>query len=417
MKINSLKNFFIKFIVIASVVGFPLVASFSSAFRLDSTPLSIFLRSITLILSCALIVQYFTQHENIKYGFGFSSLMIFWALYILRLCNLSLGDIESLSRPIWFYWVFGLGVCFIPMISIVFGCTESSYSNLYSPMLLLGLIALFVALFFGGTYVGVGQASYDSGRFRLESLNPISFGHLATTVALMSYWRLRRGIGRRNLLIYGSLFLIGAVGLFLSASRGPLMAFILCLLFFEYTRSIRKLFSFIYLGTFSVAVSLLCFDWLFENIIKNFMTLRIAEINDASAMERIIAYRGCLEQFWVSPLLGSSIEEKITGFYPHNLFLEGLISTGLIGLIFLILWSIFIIVAVVKIIRNNYEDGWIALIFLQYWLGSQVSGAVYTSGTMWVLSGLVVSLHSRMTNKPYGTHADFTTINSFVVRQ
>lgn len=51
--------------------------------------------------------------------------------------------------------------------------------------------------------------TYDSGRFRLDSLNPISLGHLGVSLMLITSWRYMKAAGffsLGNLLFISSFF-------------------------------------------------------------------------------------------------------------------------------------------------------------------------------------------------------------------
>ena len=51
--------------------------------------------------------------------------------------------------------------------------------------------------------------------------------------------------------------------------------------------------------------------------------------SDPSVAARWLLWRGAMEQFDRSPLLGDSLVESTLRFYPHNAFLESMMTIGM----------------------------------------------------------------------------------------
>jgi O-antigen ligase len=128
-----------------------------------------------------------------------------------------------------------------------------------------------------------------------------------------------------------------------------------------------------------------------NGVLSRFSTISTGLSADNATLGRIIAFQGAFDQFLSSPLWGSSIEEKITGFYPHNVILEALMATGIVGGLPFIAFTLWALVCAWRLARNASRHLWIGILAAQYFFGSMLSGSIYTSNTMWVLAALVLS--------------------------
>lgn len=77
-------------------------------------------------------------------------------------------------------------------------------------------------------------------------------------------------------------------------------------------------------------------------------------------------------------------------------------STGFLGGSLLMIILIFALFAAIKFLNKKESFGWVVLIFLQYLIASQFSGAIYNTATFWSFLAIVIALcalKSRVKNK------------------
>jgi hypothetical protein len=234
------KDKLIRILLTFAIVGYPLLASISVALRLESTPISIGARGLALLLSLVLVAI------SIKHGsfsgnrFFAGCLAIFWLTYIGRITYETIIESSSLSRPILDYWIWAIGICLIPMLAISTSLTNPQAQlpkAFIATYILAGISAAIILGFGSGEFTNNSGESQDIGRLNITSLNPISTGHLGTTLILLSIWgQLAQNSYTFKTTTHTILRAIAlAMGLYLliaSASRGPFVALIATMLVF-----------------------------------------------------------------------------------------------------------------------------------------------------------------------------------------
>ena len=378
------------FVIFWSIVGFPILALITNIVAQPSTVFSVALRSFVVALSVILIV-------TAKGKFA-SSLTIcffaFWLCYSVRLYVATFIMEDDLSRPAVVYWIWAIGVCFVPAVAMIFGFSVSAVQYAARWVCVSCLVGLCIALLSATTVrVLEDEFAYDIGRLNIESLNPISLGHFAATGVIMGSMLMTRRGAWRFRVMGATLFALGVIVTALANSRGPVVAlFVALIVFLSAGARWSRLVSFVIGASLVVAVS--SFAGLSILNIDDGLWARFAAIgdaDDASSFGRVLAYQGALSQFLGSPVFGDGLEEKITGFYPHNILLEAFMTTGLIGgMPFLILLVVAIRRAWV-LTASRSEHLWLGLLLIQYTTGAMFSGSIYTAGAFWVLIAVFIS--------------------------
>ena len=77
--------------------------------------------------------------------------------------------------------------------------------------------------------------------------------------------------------------------------------------------------------------------------------------------------------------------------YPHNLFAEALVTTGALGTTCLIVAVIGGLRHAVGLIRVRSPHSWVAVIFIQHFVGAQFSGAVWSLDIFWPLLAFMIT--------------------------
>jgi hypothetical protein len=248
-----------------------------------------------------------------------------------------------------------------------------------------GAIAMLLILYLGLRGVFDGRVLR---RLATSVLNPISVGHLGVSVFIVALC----GLAGSSFLAKVSRWLIIVVSVVVivaSASRGPILAALLSALVYSFARRKRRKLGFgvllFRLGLLGAAVTAVVIgvnyleDMGYISLIERFSDT----LEDIAAQERIAMAVGAWTQFTEHPLLGSSFVEMRFYTYPHNIVLESLMATGIVGGGLLALSIGAGLLASMRIVTASPSMAWVGLIYLQYIVNGMVSGSLYLDGAFW----------------------------------
>lgn len=377
-------------IITWTLIGFPLLASICAIFGVTPTVYSAVIRAIIVALSVAILVG--LVKRKLRPSIFFSIYIIFWLTYITRLLISSLSS-EELSHPSWHYWIWAIGSCLLPSLVLsVKNCIN--FPTLYRAIMAIGLITSVIILSSASTTViSASGDEIDVGRLQLESLNPITVGHLAATVALLSISGLLNKEKRLpTAFLHAFCIMISGALLIQSGSRGPLVAFVITvLLLILPSRKVSTTQIFLFALLMLIVLSQI-FSGVGTSSIQGVSRLVLAlEGNDASGSLRLMAATGAIQQFLSNPWFGSGLEESTTGFYPHNLILEAFMATGLLGGVSFLYIFVASSITAVSVARSREQTSWIGAVTFQYCIAALFSGAIYNAAAFWTM--IVVSQH------------------------
>lgn len=382
-----------------SMVGFPLVASTLNAVGLPSTEIVIVARMIVLAVCLVMIAAGLASRRS-PHNAAFVLFLVFFAAYMVRMAYDTAYVPHLLGRPGYIYWAFGVGTCFAPALAIALFARDLDIIRLYRPLMLLSAVILLLAITVGDTMVEsvASGDTYDTGRLALEALNPISLGHVGASVVILIYWRVRMlGDGIGSVLLSLPLGLLGSYVLFATGSRGPLVALVLAIVFFEAVKGGRAAIFLALVAAPFLATLTIDVDQVEAALGTNlFSRLDTAYAgSDASSIGRLAQLSSAWDMFLDAPLFGAALEDPAFGIYPHNIFVEAFMATGVFGGTMLIVllgmsgWLAF------RISRSNTTLSIYGALFVQYLIAAQFSGAIWSSSTLWVLVGCVAGLAVR----------------------
>ncbi|WP_223606114.1 O-antigen ligase [Chryseobacterium sp. OSA05B] len=188
--------------------------------------------------------------------------------------------------------------------------------------------------------------------------------------------------------------LLGLFPMFMSAARSPILAFAIILLLFIILKKSRRYWMYFCLSVLiSIIGLLIVYKSGFKNDILFFKRLNEAVFEGKASGRSHFLNKG-IEEFTNNPWWGGRILFE-DGMYAHNLFVDILMSTGLIGLFLFIGYYKFVTKGFVKILKNidKYkESGIIAFFFMQYFVLTQTSGSLYSSFELWYFSAVIIGL-------------------------
>lgn len=386
---------------------YPIIVLFTSLANFPNNPVSIGYRTFYLLISLVVLAWVVKNIKTIKVGLGGFLLVVFWMMYSIRMFyDLSVVDIKAYQTDFYFY-SFGIGGCFIPCVAIVFGARYLSLRRLLRVFFFFLLLTnlsvmgqLFNAYGFGiELFTGRPRVTAESGNV----INAISVSKYGTILALFStfflFFREFRIFSRHHyIFILG--MIIGLGNLLLGASRGAMASFLIVVLLLigyklYFSRKNLKYFLTIagssFLGVLSLVYVVIP---AFSN--QQFsLAVRIANGIDAGFGEEVRAYQwaAAWQQIKSSPIVGDRMVEDFLNFYPHNLYIEVVLSLGVLGgVVFLLAILVFSFRFLVALKRGNIVLVFFFIMLAEFSFG--MSGiSIPTGNHFWAFLSLCLGVN------------------------
>ena len=379
-------------IVVLVVAGYPLLGTLISFTTLPSLFASVPIRGAVILLSLLMM-----RKMNISRWLLQTNVLIFtfWIVYIARL----LWDLFVAQIPVASLYLFNfLFFCFIPAMALMHAPVYDE-RRLFRLLMPICMLICVLALIAGNTNLSGARAYTEDneGRLFLETVNPITFGGIGVTTVLMALCWIRSCHRWIHWFFVLLAMLLGVLTIQLAASRGPLVSLSVCLVALAlFDRSFRWLM----LPLLVLFPILLIGD---HNESSNLLLSRIDMSRQSDHSEvRMVIQASAIGQFLDNPLFGSAIIEPLSDNYPHNLFIEVAMATGVFGLVLITL-------ILVKLLRKCFtriraRQLPLSLLMLQSVVDIQFSGNIASSASLWILFTLMAST-------PIGIDKPFSLVN------
>lgn len=387
-----------------SLAGYPLITVTSAAIGLDNRTLSIIFRAGFLGLAIWIFLDALFVRTAIFKSLFWPAYLSFFTLYTIRIFWDSYIEEVPTAYPPEVYFLFLFGVTLIP--SFAFAKKINKITSRFAMVSTLVALTLVQAGFLVINTEAVFLAA-EGQRVQTEALNAISYGALGgmTVVigAVLAFYRTAESHGleskRRGLLSLENIAVIFCIGLglytiLLSGSRGPLLATLVAFSVF-YFNSFGRGFIDRISSAGRLGLVILLFGILFVGIFSDTASVLFERVSasvsgrEMSDGDRFVMWSNGFQQFLDNPIFGSGFEEKVVGFYPHNLPLEALMATGIFGGA---LWLAMFFIGLRRaffIIRHSPSHAWIGVLVVYVFINSIFSGNLWNAG---VLTHLMVAL-------------------------
>ncbi len=252
-------------------------------------------------------------------------------------------------------------------------------------LFLIYALMLFLNIVYGVFHIHGGKL------WHIFSIYYISYGHLGTSLVLMSAYFLAFTSPVNKYVYFLGLFL----GLFIiieGFARSPFLALVVVALY--YLTVLKKKRYFYYF----ISALLLIGMYIYVSEKYGFNRLIFVERTYKWIFEGDTSLRTpLLEKGWNlflnNPVLGGRVLFE-DGMYPHNIFIELLMATGIIGLILYMLKFLPLLKSWAYFFHKEKDTGQILFfaLFLQYFILVCTSYSLYSTPEFLHLSGIIIAL-------------------------
>lgn len=260
----------------------------------------------------------------------------------------------------------------------------NSILNMMSLVFLLGLMLNYDALF---------ADQIDFTRASLARVNAISLTN--TSLTFLLYFILFHNVSPKTRLIAYGAGPIMLMAISFSQSRGPIVAMGLSLLVYVLLRPQKNAGLLVRISLGLIAATFILQFVLGINVLSGVLQrfdLSLSQ-NTSSVLVRQVQWNQAWQQFLDDPFFGRYIIEATFNYYPHNIFLEALMSLGLVGGGLLIAHIVIITLASRKLQFAAPSPRIATFATLIMWkelfLGFS-SGNIWGSSALWLCSAMVI---------------------------
>lgn len=294
-----------------------------------------------------------------------------------------------------------LSFCVIPFISISkIDFSKIDFQKLYVVFLISALIFSSLAVIFYGRFLGAVQR-LSTNIVGEDVISPLTLSYSSSLIIGICLVYIIYNKTSKSIKILSNIaILLSVLPFFLGASRGGIIAlFIPFILLAMFQLSIKN--SLRYIGLFIILISALIFldDYFQSGLLNRFFSTSEAIESGGGSAIRLLMWKTSLTQFFSNPIFGDKLNTEYFNHYPHNIFLEVLQTTGLLGFIpFLILVILGVNVSM-RIFKQLPQYSWLAFIFLQSLIQYSFSGALYSAAWFWTSLSFILSLNLFLVKK------------------
>lgn len=399
----QIKKKFYNFYVIFCLAGFLISSFLPSILKIQGQGINIIYRVLVLAFSLIIISSnIFSKKFNFKIFSFYTLFLIFWGIYSLFLLkDIYFEPIRLTSNKTYSEYVqFAFGVVLIPCFAfMILDFKKLNFKGILNIIYYTIYALLFISLLSRNNSNVTGR---DVGDLEIGVL---VYGQYGTMLALLSIYKLaneKKGIFS---ILYIAGIILGALIIFVSASRSPFIALILSTVFYFVIKKGTK--GVFYLSIPAVFISVFFFQImeLFGSLFKsNFLDRLVSTFEKDNEREKL--FKVALREFIDNPIFGKNflIQTKpYIGSYPHNLFVEAFMATGFfIGMILVVLFIRTLFIKGKYVIQNDHSTGWIPMIFCQFFIFSMFSNNIYSNNLLWYL--LILTIITFRYEKYFNAH-------------
>jgi len=370
-------------------------------FNVGTTPFNVAFRGLYLGVALYLIAIGIDKMTFAKFKWNFWLLCIFILFYSSRLLYDVFIEGVVFKESIINLMLFTFGGNLIPFFALAIFAKEVNYDRVLKWSYVILFISSILTLVL--IYKIVGGLSMDLLRYRLSfstetgrggNINAITLSLYGTLLSILSlYFILFKK--QFNYIILALGFVLGFVLLLFGASRGPQVTYFLCIFYLIFIFLFKKQKSFS--EKFKVGLGFTGFFLFLGYLIASIDLTKIHMYNrfanfgeglssDTSRRER--NWEVAWNSFLDGPIIGDCYVINYFGVtYPHNIYIEVLMATGVIG------GLLFLCILLSLIFKSPKNDNQVAIyvLFLVPLFSGLFSGNIFFNPLLFSMFAMMMS--------------------------
>ncbi len=393
MNLNSNKFFtsliFIVFFFSFSGYYFVLILLANNGLLSLSRIFTIPLRFFILFL---LIIAVIYKKSSIKVN-SLLFFKLFAFFYLLRiLFEANFNNHYHLSELEFFFYFISFVLLPLILLSKI-NFNESDYDYIFFAIVLSSFILSLATIFYYKDFIGSGARITSFVSRDQNYISPLALSYCSILlIGVSSFYLLTNKLYfyRKCFIVFS--IIISLIPFFLGASRGSVFALVIPFIFyFIFKKGLKNKTTLIAVIIVLSMLMLVAVNYLGSSVFDRFYNIQNDIDSDSTSSYRLTMYKSGIEQYFKNPFFGNSLELTLTGYHPHNIFIEILITTGFFGFLPFFLFIFFLIKKSILILRYSPKKYWVCVIFFQALIQNQFSGSIYSASWLAIGSGLVLA--------------------------
>jgi O-antigen ligase len=274
-------------------------------------------------------------------------------------------------------------------------------SYIFRAFLYSGLFFSLISVANYGQYVGqISRLGMDSGEE--NTVNPLILSYNATMVfgVFLFYWLYNKTSLLQKILLFSGIVL-SIIPFFLGASRGALIAIFVVLLlnvFYSSSAGAKLKYLTFFLLLFFIIIYLN--QYFGGGLTDRFYELQEDFDSGESSAVRLTIWKSSWSQFIDNPLFGDKLAVEGWKNYTHNIVLEVLQTTGIVGFVPFSILLFTVLAYATRIIRYHKSYSWLSVIFILSFIQTMFSGNLYSAAWFWNSMAIVIGSYHYLSKIP-----------------
>lgn len=407
-------------VIILSCFSYPITSVLFLTFSIPTSFANIVLKGIFLSFYLFCLFTSLTRTKfDLKTNINVWLIILFFSFYSLRLIiDIEIFEIKMAYYSSSYIYIYFFALTLLPVILIVINRKNIDVLKL-NRLIFYMLVLANIAYLYYTIVINQGNLEQQfAGRISVRSqsnadlavINPITVGIFGVClfVAVLTRLITIRATTTKHI-IQIALLILSGINIILSASRGPFLTLVILIIFisFFYVKKLARKKSGILVISFISLLIFILFTYVLAPYFSNkevFLFQRLGDITyilgNGAKEARNYSYEGAWNDFINNPLFGNHFVGSYDNFYPHNIILEVMMSTGLIGLILFLGFSFRIVKNLRLVINNTLNSQFLQLFMvgLSFVILSLSSGSIITSPECWIFIILLSYAHENSLN-------------------
>ncbi len=368
--------------------GFYLSTFLPTYFNVDIKSVIVFYRISVVVLAVLMFLVY-RQHK--KMTVYLLSLLLFFGFYLIKVFYYTNFTNQNFNLPPNYFYFYSIGIVILPML-VFYSCfddvsTDKLLNFAFYPLFFTSALSLI----FNYTNLITGIARVNGN----EHINTLSYGYFSIALVILSYFRLYNRSSILFLSVCGICF--GLLNMVLSGSRGPLVSLIIIVLLVVFVFDKNRRYRNVKI-TLATTVLIALSVYIYRNtellVVERFSD-SFNQLNGPQTATRIILWREAYFEFANNIIWGGSIELPHNAIYPHQILLEILMSTGLLGFLLFSFPFLKGIKTAIHLLREQSQYSWLALLYIHFFIMMMFSFSMISVGMFWYLMVFLLGFNNQ----------------------